>query len=215
MGHVTKKTPYFDIDINSDSKNILVIQKWKYEWLANGFPAWVYEERQKIHKDFEKAIDGAWSNKARVKVSGGSKYAELHQKETFSITFDIQWITGAPFHFRVEVRKVAPKDYSNRPNVQWNRHLIQLYSVDTKLMTCIGPPFGYKQINVVHEFGHAIGNASDIRGMHADEYKKSSPYYEEKNSIMNLGMQLKKRHFDYLQQELDTMIPNTKFNIIS
>jgi hypothetical protein len=54
MGHATKKTPYFDIDINSDSKNILVIQKWKYEWLANGFSEWTYPQKEDYHKKFEK-----------------------------------------------------------------------------------------------------------------------------------------------------------------
>ncbi|HZH01161.1 MAG TPA: hypothetical protein VEY32_08770 [Flavisolibacter sp.] len=213
MGHITKKTAYFDIDINSDSKNILIIQKWKYEWLANGFSSWTHEERQKMHKSFERVIDGTWSNNAKVKISGNSKYAELYQKETFSVTFDVQWITGTPFHFKVEVRKVAPKDYSNIPNVQWSRNLIQLYSIDTTALAKVGAPAGIKQKNVAHEFGHAIGNTSGIRGMHADEYKTSSPYFEEKSSIMNVGMQLKKRHFDYLQTELNTMIPNTRFTI--
>lgn len=213
MGHITKKTAYFDIDINSESKNILVIQKWKYEWLTNGFSSWTYEERQKMHKSFEHVIDATWSNNAKVKVSGNSKYAELHNKEIFSITFDVQWITATPFHFKVEVRKVAPKNYENIPNVQWNKNLIQLYSVDTTALTKVGAPSGTKQKNVAHEFGHAIGNTSAIKGMHADEYKKTSSYFEEKTSIMNVGMQLNKRHFDYLQQELNTMIPNTRFTI--
>lgn len=213
MGHITKKTAYFDIDINSDSKNILIIQKWKYEWLANGFSSWTYGERQKMHKSFESVIDGTWSKKAKVKVSGNSKYAELYHKETYSITFDVRWTTGTPFHFKVEVRKVAPKDIYNRPNVDWNARLIKLYSVDATAVTKKDAPFGVKQKNVAHEFGHAIGNTSGIKGMHADEYNISSSYYSEKSSIMNVGMQLDKRHFDYLQQQLNIMIPDTRFTI--
>jgi hypothetical protein len=214
MGHITKKTAHFDIDINSDSKNILIIQKWKYEWLANGFSSWTYEEKQKMHKSFEKIIDGTWSNHAKVKISGNSKYAELYQKATFSITFDIQWITGTPFHFKVEVRKVTFKDYTKVvPSVDWSKNLIKLYSLDTIAMKKVGAPFGVRQKNIAHEFGHAIGNASGIKGMHADEYKTFSPYFNDKSSIMNVGMQLRKRHFDHLQNELNTMIPNTRFAI--
>lgn len=49
--------------------------------------------------------------------------------------------------------------------------------------------------------------------MHNDEYRKTSSFYDEKTSIMNFGMEVKVRHFDYLLKILKEMLPNTKFDI--
>ncbi|MCY1660172.1 hypothetical protein [Chryseobacterium sp. SL1] len=216
MGHVTKKTPYFDIDINSISKNILVIQKWKYEWLANGFSEWQYPEKLDIHEKFEKAITSAWNGKAKVKVIGSSEFAKQNATKILTIIFDVKWvITNA--HWNVMVSKLQKFDNKKRPVVDWNGKIIKLYTVDVIPVRKSYELKTLKQTNVAHEFGHSIGNHSHIKGMHNDEYSKSKiinkPYFDDKTSIMNLGMELRKRHFDYIEKELSGMIPNTKFII--
>ena len=212
MGHATKKTPYFDIDINSDSKNILVIQKWKYEWLANGFSEWTYPQKEDYHKKIEKAITSAWNNKAKVKISGTSDFAKENTSKVFTIMFDIKWvITNA--HWHVVVCKQNKFDSIKRPVVKWSENKIELYTMDIIPVGKKGAPKGLLQTNVSHEFGHSIGNHSYIKGMHNDEYRKTSSFYDEKTSIMNFGMEVKVRHFDYLLKILKEMLPNTKFDI--
>ena len=48
---------------------------------------------------------------------------------------------------------------------------------------------------------------------HGDEYPDSSPYKDEKESMMNIGSELKKRHADHLILELNKIIPDTTFAV--
>ncbi|MCX8534320.1 hypothetical protein [Chryseobacterium luquanense] len=216
MGHITKSTPYFDININSDSGNIVIVQKWKYEWKANGFSEWQYPEKLNIHEKFEKAITSTWNGKAKVKVLGTSEFAKQNVSKVFTILFDVKWVTTNA-HWDVIVSKLNRFNNNSRPVVDWNGRRIELYTMDVIPVGKKGAPKGLLQTNVVHEFGHSIGNHSNIKGMHNDEYSKSKiinkPYLEDKTSIMHSGMELRKRHFDYLEKVLNEMIPNTKFSI--
>ncbi|KAF2507617.1 hypothetical protein EYY60_16815 [Flavobacterium zhairuonense] len=212
MGHIVKKTPRLDIDINIESKNIVVIQRWKYNWIANGFGDWNYIEKKKIHEAFEKEMDRVWNRKASLKVVGSSTFAIEHKNDIFKLFFDIKWAVNNS-HWNVDVIKVAPTNFSNRPFVNWNTRQIKLYTVDIQNMTKVGAPTNVSQKNIPHEFGHAIGNSSSITGMHADEYNPSSTFFSDKISIMNVGMELRTRHFDFILQEINTMIANTNFNV--
>lgn len=89
------------------------------------------------------------------------------------------------------------------------------------------------QYPVAHKFGHAIGNSrgaypSPIMGgssisviTHGDEYRVSTTqknhirinqqrreFIEDLNIIMNVGNSLRKRHLDYIMQELNSMYPS-------
>jgi hypothetical protein len=209
MNNIVKKTLHFDININAIANDILIIQRWKYNWIANGFSNWTYNEKKKMHEAFEKEMIEVWNQKARVKPSGNSLFVKKHKQSVFKIAFDIQWVTSFA-HWEVEVKKVAPKDYSHRPHVKWHEQKILLYSVDIDNMIKQSKPF-ITQKNIAHEFGHAIGNASGIPNMHSDEYNPRSSFYSDSNSLMNLGMELRARHFDYVIREINTVIPDTQF----
>jgi hypothetical protein len=211
MDNITKRTPHFDININTRNKSVLVIQRWKYNWLANGFSEWTYEEKKKMHEAFEKEMARVWNYRANLKATGRSAFAKKHATSSFRLTFDIQWVTSTG-HWAVEVKKMAPKDYSLKPHVKWAEQKILLYTVDIDNVTKqIAPKI--TQRNIVHEFGHALGNVRAIPNMHGDEYKLKSPFYSDSNSLMNLGMELRTRHFDYIIREINTMIPDTNFII--
>ncbi len=75
-----------------------------------------------------------------------------------------------------------------------------------------------KQVTVAHEFGHAIGNTAKL--MRGDEYYNpyrtvQSPFATDASSIMNIGGKLRRRHFQGILEELNKMIPQTKFSIRS
>ncbi len=212
MHNITKRTSHFDIDINTRSNSILIIQRWKYSWNNNGFPDWSYEEKKKMHEAFEKEMARVWNNRTNLKPTGRSTFAKKHGNSSFRVSFDIQWFTSTG-HWTVEVKKVSTKDYSNRPNVSWHEKKITLYTVDIKSLHKVGAPKGVNQVNIPHEFGHSLGNSSGIPKMHADEYNTGSSFYNDKNSLMNVGMELRARHFDFIIKEINTMIPDTEFII--
>ncbi|OUL60266.1 hypothetical protein [Flavobacterium sp. AJR] len=212
MEHIVKRTPRLDIDIDTKNKSILVIQRWKYNWLANGFPEWSYNEKQKMHQAFEKEMDITWNRKARLKPVGSSPFAKKHKNDVFRLSFDIKWVVSGE-HWSVDISKVASRDFTNRPNVAWNIRKIKLYTVDIQSLHKVGAPKSVSQKNISHEFGHAIGNSSSIVNMHADEYRAGGAFYDDKVSIMNVGMELRTRHFDYVLREIRTMMPNTNFNL--
>jgi hypothetical protein len=210
IDNITKRTSHFDININTKTNSILIIQRWKYNWIANGFSEWSYEEKKKMHEAFEKEMVRVWNNRANLKPTGRSAFAKKYSSVSFRLTFDIQWFTSVG-HWEVEVKKLAPKDYSHRPNVKWNEQKILLYSVDIDDMLKQKDPFRVTQKNIAHEFGHTLGNISNIPNMHADEYNPKSSFYEDKTSLMNVGMELRTRHFDHIIKEINKMIPDTQF----
>jgi hypothetical protein len=97
--------------------------------------------------------------------------------------------------------------------VNWNDQTIDLDTEDTQTVTREEGGKKHKQVPAAHEFGHAAGNSKFGPAGHGDEYPDSSPYKDEKESMMNIGSELKKRHADHLILELNKMIPDTTFAI--
>jgi hypothetical protein len=214
MNNIVKKTLHFDININTIANDILIIQRWKYNWLANGFSNWTHAEKKKMHEAFEKEMIQVWNQKARVKPSGNSLFVKKHKQSVFKIAFDIQWVTSFA-HWEVEVKKVAPKDHKNRPHVDWINQKILLYTSDVDDVPKQLKPL-ITQKNIAHEFGHTLGNASGVPNMHYDEYRNNQynrDFFSDKTSLMNLGMELRVRHFDYVIREINTIIPDTQFTL--
>jgi hypothetical protein len=67
------------------------------------------------------------------------------------------------------------------------------------------------QVVVEHEFGHAAGNTAVLdRG---DEYRRKSPHVSDKDSMLNIGNQLRDRHFTTIIEDLNTMITDCTFSV--
>ncbi len=54
-----------------------------------------------------------------------------------------------------------------------------------------------------HEFGHTM--------MAEDEYTVSSPSRRDLESIMNIGTQVRPRHYAFITQQLNLMMPGCRF----
>ena len=131
------------------------------------------------------------------------------------MNFDIKKVTSGG-HWKVTVTKVPKGSKSPTSSVDWNGQKITLDSEDTKLRDLQGTGKKKdKQSPFAHEFGHAVGNSKHGPAGHGDEYKASSPFHEEKKSMMNIGNQLQKRHADHLIMELNKMIKDTTFTVKS
>ncbi len=99
--------------------------------------------------------------------------------------------------------------------VEWNARRISLHTSKLKPYTACNAATpqvctsGFR--SVPHEFGHAVGNSSVLgRG---DEYASSSSHLADTDSLLNIGRQLRVRHFRTLLEEMNKMIPNTTFAV--
>jgi len=196
-----------DIYIEEASSAILVREKWMYTWIDNGFPTWTYKEKKDFHDKADNIIWQNWGGKLKVGVNGSSTFAQRNKTKHFTIKFDIEWVLTNE-HWKVRVTKIA-RGTEKTSSIQWPYRTINLDSEDVYMRRT------FHQIPVAHEFGHTVGNSTyAATGMHGDEYKPTSPYYSDTNSMMHIGLELRKRHIDFLILELNQMMPNTTFYAI-
>jgi len=208
MGHLARETDRMTIDVNTDANIVWVRQRWHYSWLtAPKLDDWTLGERRAYHKRFEAAVLRGWNNRATLRVMGSSPFAKSMARASLSVRLDLQWVLSNP-HWMVTVKKI-PAEQFDVSKVNWGQRRIWL---DTNDLTWrkfgIGKD-GTRQLPVQHEFAHAFGNVPE-RG-HGDEYRDGSPYQDDNRSIVNVGDQLRTRHFDHLLSELNQMVPDTRF----
>lgn len=152
----------------------------------------------------QKIIRTTWGKAFRIKVSGESPFANKNRKSTFPVKFVIHDTYFNP-HWTVIVRKIVP-GFSLTSSANWESRTFKLDTEDVKVSSTA---LGGLQIGVAHEFGHAIGNVFQVS--YGDEYVQNTEYYEDRNSIMNAGMVIRKRHLEFIMAELNKMIPDTFF----
>jgi hypothetical protein len=214
MGHIVKQLPWCELDIDTDAGHVFMQQRWNYTWrVAPGQPPWTATEKSDFHKQADKHIWASWSNRTTLSVSGSSSFAKKHKTKGVAINVDIRRVT-AKEHWNVEVLKIAPKGFRTS-HIIWSTRHIKLDTNDFNArVNCVGTPrVCHKQVPVAHEFGHTAGNTVVLgRG---DEYKASSPHVKDRSSIMNIGDQLRARHFQTIIDELNKMIPGTSFSVKS
>ena len=97
----------------------------------------------------------------------------------------------------------------HRGSVDWAGRRVTLYTSDMRprrACTSATPAVctsGFR--TVPHEFGHAVGGD--------DEYNTGSLHLADTTSIMNIGRELRQRHFRTILDEMNRMIPNTTFAV--
>ena len=211
----SKNMPRMSIDISGPKQLIFVQQKWEYTYANQaGTSNWTSKEKMDFHNNVDKAIWRHWSGKFTISVSGASEFAKVYKDTIFKVSFDIKYVKSGG-HWKVAVTKI-PTGSKKTSSVNWGNQTIKLDTEDTVLRVRDRDGKKFKQIPAAHEFGHAVGNATGNANVdHTDEYKVTSTYKDEKNSMMNVGMQLKKRHADHLIAELNKMVKDTVFAIKS
>lgn len=211
-----KNTERLNIFIEEHRSEILIQERWKYNWLNDRYTTeWTYDQKSKFHNELDMLIWKNWGNHFKLKVKGSSDFAVKNQQKTYILNFDIKWVISDQ-HWIVNVTKIPPDGFMTS-NVEWQKREINLDTEDTKLvLKDVFDKRSYYQYPGVHEFGHSIGNSRFSRkGMHGDEYRLDSGFKLDRSSIMNVGNELRKRHIDYIIAILNSMIPNTEFYIHS
>lgn len=209
MGHITSNVGWSTIDIELSGDLIFVQSDWKYQWLTRQ-PAtpWTYRQQRDFHDDLDRLVWREWSFRVFLQTGGTSSFADRTHGLTIPVNFDVRMVAYNQ-HWTVIVTKIHKNVQSPISSVQWKQRTITLDSKDMEIKTT-SPP-NYPQYAASHEFGHAIGNTWVLgRG---DEYRSSSPHYQDKFAIMNAGNELRKRYFRTLIEELKIMMPNTTFSV--
>lgn len=223
MAHVVRKLTWCEIDLDTNTGAVFIQLRWQYVWAVQaGQSAWTLAQKRNFHNSADRAIWASWSNRATLSVTGTSHFAKAFATRPVTIELDIRWVTINP-HWTVTVTKI-PAGTVATSSVQWNARTITLDSEDIvareRCRTAAGPPATpggspplacFKQIPVAHEFGHAAGNTAVLsRG---DEYNAGHANEADHTSMLNIGTQLRNRHFQTILDELNSMIPNTTFAV--
>ncbi len=216
MSHVVKNLPWCVIDIDTTAGRVFFQQRWKYRWERRpAMAVWTPVEKRDFHNRADRHIWAAWSNRVRFKVTGKSAFVRRYGSRGVSVNLDIRWVTAGQ-HWDVSVWKIPTTDFQTS-SVQWTARKIKLDTNDFNTRThCIGSApaaICTKQVPVAHEFGHAAGNTAVLsRG---DEYKAASAHVGDQSSILNAGSQLRSRHFQTIIDEMNSMIPDCTFSVLS
>jgi len=213
MAYYAKHTDSMDIYIADGRGTILIKQKWGYNWLNTlDVPAWTDAEKKDFHKKIVSLIWNNWGAGFKLKVRGTSAFAKKHSKTCWDVNFDIEWVLHSE-HWKVNVTKY-PNNHIENPtgSISWNSKSIDLDTKDTFWEKRVRGVKNYFQYPLVHEFGNAVENSISARDMHSNKYKSSSNHYLDKNSLMNIGNELKDRHLEYILPHLNTMISNSTFS---
>ncbi len=209
-----KETPYFALLLDLTKHELKITQRWRYTWM-NGpnTSGWTYQQKKKFHDKVDRLIWSIWGSKFFLKVVAGAKLPAGYKPGTITAYFDIKWVTDSTAHWKATVTKIKPGTFK-QSYIRWAMRDMSLDTEDIKptLKHKSGKVKHY-QYGVAHEFGHTIGNVFNTSFGHGDEYLKGDRHFNDFPSIMNTGGQLRKRHLDFVKQNLNNMVPGVKFEV--
>lgn len=211
MGHLTSNHPWGMVDLDTASGRVFVQQDWHYIWCVYaGADPWTYREKYLFHRQADRAIWGIWSNRLVLHVNGTAPFPD----RKIPVNFDIRWKISGSSHFTVLAWKVPPGSGPTDPvwsSVTWHDKRIQLSSADVLPRSAANAAGESTQsfLTIPHEFGHALDDLPD-------EYNESTPespnpYLHDRDSIMNVGREIRSRHIEPLCDALKAMVPTATF----
>ncbi|MBI3461729.1 MAG: hypothetical protein HY000_01515 [Planctomycetes bacterium] len=214
MAHIVRELDWGVIDIVVHESRIFFQQRWKYDWQVKApLAAWTLKEKRDFHGEVDRQIWASWSNKVKLSVSGTSDFAKKFAGAKLPMNLDVRWVLKDE-HWNVTAMKVPATEMPHN-TVTWSTRKIVLHTSKLKPYEACNEAtpkvcvVGFR--SVPHEFGHAVGNTSTLgRG---DEYASSSSHLADSTSILNIGKELRERHFTTLLEEMNKMIPNTTFAV--
>jgi len=215
MSHIVRDSNWGTIDIVVHEHRVFFQQRWLYQWhVAAGQPAWTHQERREFHAQVDRDVWRSWSNRVTLRATGHHAVADGRD---WPINLDVRWVTAHP-HFTVSVMKIAPGTPSPRSAVDWHARRIRLDTGDSRThsaCTYATPATprvcrpGFR--TVPHEVGHAFGNVPQVG--EGDEYTAASAHLADTASIMNIGTELRRRHFHAILGEMNRMIHGVTWRV--
>ncbi len=234
-----RETPFGTLFLDLDQGTTFLHQRWKIDFIIEpGAAPLSYAEKVNYYFQLRTQIWTDWNsqrplphvagtktdaaseaianllnahNGVLIKVAGTSAFARKFKDSGIPIDVDILLHRHRP-HWHVKVFRPKPGDENKnkyRDEVSWDTRQIKLNYANTEphqVCTEVRRPVcqdGF--LTPVHEFGHTI--------MADDEYTRGSRFIKDTNSIMNIGREVRPRHYRWIVQQLNTMLPHTRFSL--
>jgi len=213
MAHIVRDAGWGIIDIVRHEHRIFFQQRWEYQWLVDvGQSAWTLQQKRELHAKVDRLIWRSWSYRVKLVATGAH---EVARGGPWPVNLDVRWVTKNP-HWNVQVTKVAAGT-TGVGEVFWNDRRITLNTTDLvpyQACTSAATPVCRADFHAVpHEFGHAFGNTAVLsRG---DEYTATSAHLADTASILNVGTELRVRHFRTMLEEMNKMVSGVTWAIDS
>lgn len=214
---IRKATERMEVALDTNEKVVWVIQRWKCRFVSERYgDKWKEHEMSFFKREARSFVENTWSSAAYIDIAStsGTTFNNTYGATSFLVKVKLEFVECGE-HWNVVI-------YKNRTSEDFG--FIHWYSREVYLTKSawVNPGtaranVGALQVIVAHEFGHTLGNCPSEAGNGArnqytgDEYERDSPFYYDKSSIMNLGSELRTRHFAYLRDMLQSMVPGTQF----
>lgn len=211
-----RETPRMSIEINTMNREIIITQKWHYQWIEGDIPIspWNPKEQEVFHKNCEYQIWMIWSKRFKLKLinTKDNPKHKIQKSDIYTVIFNITYHHSPriDWHWLVKVKKAFKLEGELRSNVDWVNREISLLSVEIEDERSKNIYGSFQTFIIPHEFGHAMGDLDDEYGKVYGN-TKNPVFVLDFNSIMNIGHELRWRHINYIVSELDKMIPDGKF----
>lgn len=213
------ETQRMNIVLDTDRQEILITQKWKFDWRKKWkhilYEGWNQQLTDRFRTEAFDTVNRLWSNKAYVTVTGSSNFAQAYSGLRFTIRIRLEEVSTGE-HWKVKVYK-TPVSQLQGAYVLWRSRIIRLTSEDIRnnpqtILNDDNRAVGLtRQYGVAHEFGHALGNVKAFGT--GDEYHSDATFFSDFDSIMNKGNEVRSRHYGYIKETLERTIPDTVFNV--
>lgn len=228
------------LTLDEVKQTIHLQQDWEYRWMVEDLGAskdsirevfaeepaedfekpspWTLAEKRAFHHKCDSLIWQNFSRNVKICATGNSEFALRNKNTVFTMYFDIRWVL-ANGHWKIQVKKVPTyfeslmAEYVNTSQ----RTMVLVHNIAT-LPVLNSPSLDKKArvASVLHEFGHTLINDDEYSYEHGRSRDlPPSPYVKDVYGLMNIGNQLRKRYFDEVIVWMNTMIPDTKFEIDS
>lgn len=209
------KTDRMEVVLDTDTGTVMVTQRWKCSFLTFGRHQgrWTEGEKTTFRRRICRVIDEVWGNKAYVYLLPGedNKFNQLYNGKTFIIKVKIEFVDYLE-DWNAKIYKARPGDLSDwdawvdwgAKEIHMTSHAVTEYQND-KLIGSQEP--GSRYWIAAHEFGHMLGYV----GEHADEYVPGNPHLRDTLSIMNIGSEVRQRHYRAICDVLHSMCPGSAF----
>lgn len=205
------KTDRMEVVLDTEASTVTVIQRWKCNFLTyTSREQWQEEEMRNFRRQIHRVIDEVWGSKAYVyPLPEDNRFYEQYSNKTFIIKVKIEFVRDFE-DWSVDIYKARPNELEdwNDAHVDWANKKIRLTSHATTeyknkpLESSTSP--GSRYWIAAHEFGHAMGYV----GPFADEYTPGNPQRFDTLSVMNIGSEVRKRHFETVCSILDSLSDN-------
>jgi hypothetical protein len=209
MSHVVKQLPWCVIDIDTTHGRVFLQERWKYTWEVQPPMAdWTLAEKRAFHNSVDRQIWASWSSRVRLSVTGAGHLVRRFSRHGVPINLDVRWVLHHE-QWNVTVRKLVPGLFAHstvdfaarRIELNTNTATVTRDACNAATPAVCRPGFR----SSTHEFGHTLENR--------DEYTAGSAFLADDRSIMNVGQQLRERHFATIVRELNTMIHGVTFAV--